>query len=459
MHRPDALTAARAIAQNGSLSTDLARRVAFQTESQRPDSSPDLRRYLTAEMVPTLEAMGFACRIFENPVDERAPLLFAERLEDPAKPTVLTYGHGDVLHGMAGDWAENRDPWTLDARNGRLFGRGTADNKGQHTINLAALRLLLEHNGQLGFNAKLLLEMGEEIGSPGLAALCKTHCELFAADVFIASDGPRIADDQPTMFLGTRGSINFDLTCDFRDGGHHSGNWGGLLADPAITLAHALATITDRKGRILVDGWTPADVPEAVREAARALTLDPGPGDPIPDPDWGEPGLTGPEKIFTWCNFAVLAMTAGRPEAPVNAIAGSARAHCQLRFVVGVEPDRVLPALRAHLDAQGFEGVSVTPAKKGFFRATRTDPANPWVTRVRRSIEESTGKTVAILPSSGGSLPNEIFAETLGLPTIWIPHSHRGCSQHAPNEHLLAATVEEAMAIMTGLFWDIGQYR
>ncbi|WP_366656783.1 M20 family metallopeptidase [Fodinicurvata sp. EGI_FJ10296] len=456
MSRTDAITAARAFATDGTLAAELGRRVAIATESQRADSGPHLRRYLTEEIQPSLEKMGFACRILENPVDERAPVLFAERIEDPVEPTVLTYGHGDVLHGMAEDWANGLDPWRLASIDGRLYGRGTADNKGQHTINLAALGLLLKRDGALGFNVKLLLEMGEEIGSPGLAALCERHRDLFAADVFIASDGPRLADDQPTIFLGTRGSINFDITCDFRDGGHHSGNWGGILADPAIVLAHALATITDRKGRILVDGWTPANVPEAVREAARALTLTPGPDDPQPDPDWGEPGLSGPEKLFTWCNFAILAQTAGRPEAPVNAIAGSARAHCQLRYVVGVDPDRVLPALRDHLDRHGFPQVTVTPAKKGYFRATRTDPTNPWVTRVQASIKETTGKTVAVLPSSGGSLPNEVFAETLGLPTIWIPHSHRGCSQHAPNEHLLAATAEEAMAIMTGLFWDIG---
>jgi len=173
------------------------------------------------------------------------------------------------------------------------------------------------------------------------------------------------------------------------------------------------------------------------------------------DADWGEPGLSKAEQVYGWCNFEVLAYTCGRPQAPVNAIPGHAQASCQLRFVVGVDPEQIVPALRRHLDQQGFQDVEIRVSDGAYFKATRTDPDHPWVRFTVASIAKTTGKDPAVLPNLGGSLPNEIFMETLGLPTIWVPHSHPGCSQHAPNEHMLLAAAEEGLAMMAGLFYDI----
>jgi acetylornithine deacetylase/succinyl-diaminopimelate desuccinylase-like protein len=167
--------------------------------------------------------------------------------------------------------------------------------------------------------------------------------------------------------------------------------------------------------------------------------------------------LTPAERVFGWCSFEVLAFRTGNPDHPVNAIPGRASAHCQLRFVVGVDPADIVPALQRHLARAGFAQVRVTPAREGFFPATRLDPDHPWVRRVTRSLERTTGKRVAVLPNLGGSLPNDVFADILGLPTVWIPHSYAGCSQHAPDEHLLAPVAREALAMMAGLYWDLGE--
>ena len=107
----------------------------------------------------------------------------------------------------------------MTARDGeRLYGRGTADNKGQHTINMAALEAVMaERGGRLGFNARFIIEMGEESGSKGLAELVAANKSAFAADVLVASDGPRVKQERPTMTLGCRGAINFDLVCDLRE--------------------------------------------------------------------------------------------------------------------------------------------------------------------------------------------------------------------------------------------------
>ena len=153
-----------------------------------------------------------------------------------------------------------------------------ADNKGQHTINIAALAAVLAVRGRLGFNIKWLIEMGEETGSSGLREVCEEHRDLLAADVLIASDGPRLTADRPTIFLGSRGGFPIDLWIDAREGGHHSGNWGGLLSSPAIQLVHALSTIAGPTGQVRIPEWVPDRHPRLGAPRARRLRGALGPG-------------------------------------------------------------------------------------------------------------------------------------------------------------------------------------
>ena len=457
MSRIEAIRAVERHFDDGGFFTDLARRVAFRTESQNPARQPDLTAYLANEMRPCLEKLGFACTALPNPVEGGGPLLFAERIENPSFVTVFSYGHGDVIRGQEGQWRAGLDPWTLTREGERLYGRGSADNKGQHSINLAALAAVIERRGRLGFNLKVLYETGEETGSPGLREVCAANRQRFAADVLFASDGPRLTPTRPTIFLGTRGALNFDLVVDLREGGHHSGNWGGLIANPGIVLAHAIASITDAHGSIRVPEWRPASLTPSVRKALAGLEVEGGADGPAIDAGWGEPGLTPAERVYGWCSFEVLAFVTGNPDKPVNAIPPRASAHCQLRYVVGVAAEDILPALRRHLDRHDFSMVKLTQARDSFFAATRLDPEHPWVQWTAASIDKTTGVAPAILPNLGGSLPNDVFSEVLGLPTVWIPHSYAACSQHAPNEHLLAPVAREALAIMAGVFWDLGE--
>jgi acetylornithine deacetylase/succinyl-diaminopimelate desuccinylase-like protein len=456
MSRADAVARAQDYFDRGAFKTDLARRVAIPTESQNPERAAELARYVETEMKPALEALGFNCRIMTHP-KARGPFLFAERIEAAGLPTVLGYGHGDVIRGLDNAWHDGLSPWRLVERDGRYWGRGVVDNKGQHTINLAALAAVLAVRGRLGFNAKWLIEMGEETGSPGLRELCADNRALFAADVLIASDGPRLAAERATLSLGCRGAFPIDLTIEARAGGHHSGNWGGLLSNPAIQLAHALATISGPTGQVRIPEWVPDAIPESVRRVLADCEIATEPGDPQIDPGWGEPGLTAPEKVYAWCTFEILAMSAGNPESPVNAVPPRAWARGQLRTVVGVDPDAVLPALRRHLDRHGFPMVQIAKARDEIFRATRVDPDHPWVRWTAASIARTLNRPPAIISNSGGSLPNDIFTEGIGMPTIWVPHSYRGCSQHAPNEHLPLPIAREALGLMAGIYWDLGE--
>jgi len=438
-------------ALSGKLAGDLAQLVARRSVSQSEGKPEDLQAYLNEDIQPLLASLGFKSEIFPNPREGGAPLLLASLIEDETLPTVLIYGHGDVCNGEAHRWREGLDPFVLHQEGEKLYGRGTADNKMQHLINIKALELILRENGKLGFNVKLILEMAEETGSYGLREFFQAKREALTADVLIASDGPRLAVDTPTMFMGSRGGFAFNLIVNLRDGDHHSGNFGGLLTDPAIILSHAIATIVDKRGQIKIPEWLPNSLTDDIKAALKDLPPR------RHDPDWGQAELTPSERVFGWNSFAVLAMANGNINAPQNAISGSARATCQLRFVVGTDMDGILPALRRHLDANGFSMVAVEPARGEAFRATRFSPDHPWVRFVEQSLARTSGKAVHVLPNLAGSLPNDAFTDILGLPTIWVPHAHAECGQHGPNEHALLSIAEEGMRIMTGLFLDIGE--
>ena len=439
----------------------LAELVAIPSTSQDPGHEADVQRYLAEIIQPWLRRIGFAVEIHPNPAAGFGPILFAERLEGTDRPTVLTYGHGDTVRGLDDQWRAGLSPWRLTEEGDRWYGRGSADNKGQHALNLMALEAVLnERGGALGFNLKLVLETSEERGSTGLRDFVAQHADRLAADVLIASDGPRVMPEVPTIATGTRGTYHFDLVVDLRPGGVHSGHWGGLTTDPAVILSHAIGTIIDRHGKILVRDWLPGNgVPAAVRAVLDGCPVGGGGGGGESariDPNWGEPGLTPAEKIYGWNSFIVLSMLSGRPENPVNAVAPNARAHCQIRYTVDSDPAGFEAALRRHLDAQGFSEVHLENA---YVRmpASRTDPNHPWVRWTVDSMQRSLGKRVQVIPNSSGGLPGDVFVDYLGVPLVWIPHSYNGCKQHGPDEHLLIAPAREGLAAYTGIWWDLAE--
>jgi acetylornithine deacetylase/succinyl-diaminopimelate desuccinylase-like protein len=165
--------------------------------------------------------------------------------------------------------------------------------------------------------------------------------------------------------------------------------------------------------------------------------------------------LSAAEKLFGWNTLEVLSFLTGNPAQPMNAIPGQATAVCQLRFVVGTDWEHLEQAVRAHLDAHGFSMVTLSEVRGT--PATRFDPTDPLVNWTLKAMAETTGKKPALLPNLGGSLPNDVFAGILGLPTLWVPHSYPACGQHAPDEHLPIAIAREGLAIMTRLFWDLGE--
>ncbi|OJU19480.1 MAG: hypothetical protein BGN89_04415 [Alphaproteobacteria bacterium 64-6] len=451
-----ALTAQRF--DGGAFEARLARLVAVKSTSHDAAYASEIMRYFTDEMTPWLGQMGFTVEIHPNPQANIGPILLAERLEGPDLPTVVTYGHADTVLGMDDAWTCGAGPWKLQRDKDRWYGRGSADNKGQHAINLFALESVLEaRGGRLGFNIKLVLESAEELGSKGLRRYVETMASRLTGDVFLASDGPRAAPDTPTVAAGSRGSFRFDLVVSPRSRKVHSGHWGGLTTDPGVVLSNAIASICDKRGKVLVRDWLPnggqGPSPD-IRELLRACPLDGGTDDATVEPDWGEPGLLPAEKLYAWNAFIVLAMKSGVPDAPENIVTPTARATCQIRYTPATPPDTFLPALRAHLDREGFSAVRI---EKGgvHMPASAIDPTSHWIAFAEQSLRRSLRRHIQVIPCTSGGMPGDVFQDLLGLPLVWVPHGHNSCGQHGPDEHMLVEIARQGVIGMTGLWWDM----
>jgi len=283
-----------------------------------------------------------------------------------------------------------------------------------------------------------------------LSEILSTLFGRLSADLLIASDGPRMTLKDPTIFLGSRGGIDIHLEVIAREGYHHSGNWGGLLANPGVELSHAIAALIGPTGECLVPELKPAHIPDNVRAALKDCVIETAEGDPELDEWWGAPGLTQPERVYAWSTLEVMEIEVGNLANPLYAIPPQARARLQLRHPVGVDQTDVKPAVQRALDAAGFSRVHVVRRDDASFPASRLDLDGPWVRFVAGSMERTAGRPPVILP-------NALFTDILGLPTVWVPHSYPGCRQHGADEHLPLSIVREGLALMAGIFWDLGE--
>ena len=429
--RAGAIARARSYVESGAFEADLARRVAFKTESQLlPASLPELRRYLDEEMAPAFQRLGFTTRIYDNPLPGQGPVLLATRIEDARLPTVLGYGHGDVIRGLEDQWTKGKGPW-VTARDGeRLYGRGTADNKGQHTINMAALD---GGAGRARRAARLQCQVHHRDGRGGglqgagragrrpqgglrrrrAGRLRRPAREAGAPD---HDAGLPRRHQLRSRLRPARGRASLrQLGRADRQPGHHPRPCAGVAS------SGPRASCWCRR-------WRRRPCPRRSRSAwptSRSTAARPG---RAVDAWWGEPGLTPAERVYASNVFNVLAFTTGTPGRPVNAIPPKAVANCQLRFVAGtdVDDDHAGAAARISMP-RASRRVKVMPppaVNDGRFAATRTEPDHPWAQFVAASLQRSANAKPAMLPQTGGSICNDVFTDILGMPTIWIPHSY-----------------------------------
>lgn len=375
------------------------------------------------------------------------PAVYGERIVHPDLPTVLIYGHYDVQPAESDGW--NSSPFDPVVRDGRMYGRGSSDNKGQHLAQLLAIRATLAVHGELPVNVKVLIEGEEEIGSPHLADLVLANKELLSADLAITSDGPVHRSGTPQLVLGTRGQLGVELRTRGANQDAHSGSLGGLLPDPAAELVRALATLWQPDGRVAVAGFYDQVLEPTEQERANLAQL------PL-DLDahlsaFGISELPPPnqhgfyERLMLQPTMTITGLASGYSGPGMKTIISStAMARIDMRLVPGQEPDRVFNLLQAHLD-QHAERVQLVRLSSG--PASRTPIDNPHVALLARAVEHATGQEPFVVPSLGSTLPNYVFTDILEMPSVLVPYANADQNNHAANENFELGRFLDGMKI------------
>ncbi|MBL1098600.1 M20/M25/M40 family metallo-hydrolase [Streptomyces coffeae] len=383
------------------------------------------------------------------------PLVVGHRAGPEGAPHVLIYGHYDVQPtGPRELW--DSDPFVPVLRDGRIWGRGTGDNKGQHYAHLQALRLFDTYAGGLPCTVTVLLDGEEEIGSPTLADTLSAHRERFDCDLVVWSDRSVHESGEWCVSHGVRGMLRLRLRATGPSRPLHSGNFGNVAPNPAWRLVQALASLKDPSGRVLVEGFDDGREPlsDADRAAFAALPLD------LPEV-LGDIGLTEMDPAFDGLSF--YERLADRPTLTINGITSgdtcrtiipdTAEAGIDIRLTAGHDPQAVFERVAAHLRTHAPD---VTLTKLGGVPASRTPIDNPHTPKVARAISRVTGRDPLLIPAYGGTLPDWIFTGILGVPSIGLPLANHDQANHAPNENLRVDYFLDATAICMELLLELG---
>jgi acetylornithine deacetylase/succinyl-diaminopimelate desuccinylase-like protein len=369
--------------------------------------------------------------------------------EGPAgSPHVVIYGHYDVQPaGPLEEW--HSPPFEATIRDGRMYGRGTGDNKGQHLAQLLAVRALRECGG-LPCSVTVLLDGEEEIGSPHLTATLAGMRDELDADVAVWSDGPVNSAYEPTVALGVRGVVSFEITVRGARSALHSGNWGNVAPNPAWELVWLLSTMKSPDGRILVSGHDAGAVPltSAERVALEALPVD-------ADQLLAGVGLDRLDHAAGSVNerlalptFSINSLTCLDNNEHRTVIPAVAVARCDMRLACGQRTSTVIDAVRAHV-ARHLPHASVE--FKALMEPSRTLPDAPYAEAVRYAL----GPNALFEPAMGGSLPIAGLTEGLGLPCYGVPLANVDERNHAPNENFelrrFHAGIVTAARVLTGI--------
>lgn len=421
--------------------TDLAELVRLESVSAQQRNLPE-----TASAVARLlEAEGFRARTY--PGDSGGPILVAEAGEGPR--TLLVYNHYDVQPETPLELWDS-PPFELTERDGRWYGRGASDDKGEIAARLAALRALRErHDGRLPLRVRWLIEGEEEVGSPSLERFVPEHAKDLAADACLWESGGVGPDGRPRLYAGLKGIVCLELRARVAAVDLHSSR-GAVVDNPIYRLARAITTLRDDDGRCLVPGFHD-DVRPSTDADRRAIAR-------IPDDSAAfaqAHGVTRPFPDARGERFHERYML--EPVVNVNGLHGGyggpgsktvlpaeAIAKLDLRLVPDQDPNRILELVRAHLAREGLGDVQVIELEAVGFPA-RSDLDHPFVRLAADVAREVYGTEPVMQPSMGGSGPMSPFVRALGVPVIGAGVSHDGSMVHAPNENIRAADFERGV--------------
>ena len=371
------------------------------------------------------------------PSEGGPPVVYAERHVPNATKTIVVYDHYDVQPAEPLELWDS-DPWAGEIRNGKLYARGAADNKGNIISRLAAIEAFLEVNGELPCNIKFVIEGEEETGSPHFGSFIDKHKDRLTGDAAIWEFGGLDYDDIPGVTLGLKGMLYVELLVRTIEHDAHSAR-AAIAPNPAWRLIKAIDTMGDGQGRITVDGWYDAvrDFTDAELEALDAEPLEEERLKRELGLDEFLNGMTGLQlkKALTGAPTANVAgfYSGYIGEGHKTVLPSYASAKMDFRLVPDQDPDRLADLLRHHLAERGFDDVELTIQSEN--PAART-PLDAEIAQVaRETAEEVWGKKPNVHVGSPGSGPMHLFTSVLGLPTVAIGCNHPETNTHAPNEN------------------------
>lgn len=389
------------------------------------------------------------------------PYVYADWLHAPGKPTLLLYAHHDVQPaGREELWKS--PPWEPTERDGRLYGRGCADDKAGAVAHTSAIASWLKTHGSLPVNVKLIIEGEEECGSDNLEPFLQKFASKVMADAIVLTDTGNFDHETPSITVALRGIVALDVTVRSMDHPLHSGMWGGAVADPVQALARMIASVTDAKGRMLIPGIY-KDVKKPAKAAEASLKVLKYTEKTFREQSGlfkGTKLMVSPKDLLRsnwyWPTFSVNAIQASSKKDCANIINDSAWAHMGIRVVPGQDPKKVLAALKKHLLKNAPWGVKVEFSGETANPSWTTDTDAPAFAAARRALEKGYGKP-AVDMGCGGSIPFvEPFAKALkGAPALLIGVEDPLSNPHSENESLHLGMFQKAIASAVHLYAEI----
>ncbi|MGB7549221.1 MAG: dipeptidase [Terracidiphilus sp.] len=409
--------------------------------STLPEHKADCRR--AAEMLAAeLKRIGMEnVRLIEarGETEEGHPLVYADWLHAPGRPTVLVYGHYDVQPpDPLDEWLS--PPFEPTVRDGNIYARGAVDDKGQVWAQVKALESLLAANKSLPLNVRVLMEGEEEVGGEGIASYVASKPADLKADFALVSDTELFAPGLPTLCVGLRGMIYTEIEVRGARTDLHSGIYGGAAPNPFVALAQMLAKLKDEDGRILIPGFYDGIIPPSPEELAAWRSL------PF-DEEHYRVAEVGARQLVGEPGYSVLERTWARPSLDVHGIPGGftgagaktvipakALAKVSMRLVPGMTPAKSFAQYKTYVDQITPPGVEVEVRLIHSGDPCLIPVDNPYIQAATRALHEVWGKDTVFI-RSGGSIPIVgDFARHLGLPSVMMGFGLPDDNLHAPNE-------------------------
>jgi len=368
------------------------------------------------------------------------PVVYGDWLGAPGSPTILFYGHYDVQPVDPLNLWES-PPFEATVRDGEIYARGAADDKGQVFMHFKAIEAHLKQNGRLPCNIKVILEGEEEVGSANLDNFVKAHKDELAADVVVISDSPMFDRGIPSICYGLRGLVYFQIDLRGTKSDLHSGSFGGAVANPAFVLANVLAQMKDRGGHVKIPGFYDdvRPITEAEREQWRRLPFNEKRyAKELGAPRlWGETGYSTLERVWARPTFEVNGILSGfTGEGAKTVIPAVAMAKVSMRLVPNQDPDKIATLFEDYVKKAAPKTVEVKVTRMHGGKPWMTDFDNRFVQAAGRAIQQGFGKE-PVFNREGGSIPVvATFQEILGLPSVLFGVGLPDENAHAPNEKL-----------------------